>query len=240
MRFKPVRQLKCLNRASLHLWRIDLDEVTLTKNWQEILDFDEIKKAKGFYFDKHRKVYIKSHLALRRLLALYLNAKPYDISFAKEAYGKPYIVSPKTNVKFNLSHSGSIAFVGVNLKDEIGVDVEKIKGRDVTALASRFFSKTEARSVIEAASLEEQERQFFQIWAQKESFIKALGKGLGFPLDKFSTPLENEPRNVASSDLEGKDWWVSSFMESQYSFAWCSEQKDKLVNFFHYDENYNE
>src|SRR5262249_8176258 len=71
---------------------------------------------------------------------------------------------------------------------------------DLHGIARRFFSPAE---YLELASLPAGERLkcFFDCWTRKESFIKAVGDGLSYPLDRFRVTLRpGDPARLVSVD----------------------------------------
>ena len=84
--------------------------------------------------------------------------------------GKPYI--PNT-FYFNISHSESFVICAC-YKSSIGIDIEKIKPRNIDKLVT-FLSKDEyARLSIS----KKQNHLFAEIWTQKEAFAKLISKGM--------------------------------------------------------------
>ena len=49
-----------------------------------------------------------------------------DIIIKKNEYGKPYLAN-NIEFKFNISHSNELIVIGLDMQNEIGVDVEFIK-----------------------------------------------------------------------------------------------------------------
>ena len=132
-----------------------------------------------------------------------------DAQIAKTVLGKPYLAQ-YPGVQFNLSHSGPWGVCALS-GAPVGVDVELVRPLRQN-VARRFFTAGEQ------AYLEQcPEREFFRLWTRKESFIKALGKGLTLPLDCFSV-LE---------DLmvwEGTAWYFHQFpVEEGYLTLCCQE-----------------
>ncbi|MDO5575580.1 MAG: 4'-phosphopantetheinyl transferase superfamily protein, partial [Fibrobacter sp.] len=62
-------------------------------------------------------------------------------------------------------------------------------------LADRFFSDMEKKMLNESQSKESFDDLFFKMWVLKESYIKAIGKGLSCPLSSFSV-LPHSNNNV--------------------------------------------
>jgi 4'-phosphopantetheinyl transferase len=74
---------------------------------------------------------------------------------------------------------------------QLGVDIELERPTDVLELARRFFSPAEYRA-LSALPVGAQQRAFFRGWTRKESFVKALGDGLSFPLDGFDVSFDEQ------------------------------------------------
>ena len=119
-------------------------------------------------------------LAAQRAFAAALASRgiPATAELAKTVLGKPYL-RDYPGVQFNLSHSGRYGVCALSAFP-VGVDVELIRPlrREV---ARRFFTPAEA-AWLDARP----EAEFFRLWTRKESYIKAIGKGLTQRLDSFS------------------------------------------------------
>jgi 4'-phosphopantetheinyl transferase len=146
-----------------------------------------------------RETFIVSRGILRLLLSKYLETAPEKLVFKQGEYGKPYVQlnADQLSLQFNISHSKDLALFAFTLRNQIGIDIEYIREDfSYEEIAPRFFSKQE--SVILSALPKEQRREaFFTCWTRKEAFIKAIGEGLSFPLDRFDVDLttheENQP-----------------------------------------------
>lgn len=115
---------------------------------------------------------------LRRVLSHYLDLPPAEIRLARGDHGKPRLADPESGLRFNLSHSGSLALVAVALGREVGVDVEKLKPeRDLVALADRALEPEEAAAV-RALTGADRARVFYDLWTRHEARLKCLGVGL--------------------------------------------------------------
>lgn len=96
-------------------------------------------------------------------------------------FGKPYLLG--NPLYFNLSHSGKYAAAAFD-RQEIGVDIECIRKVNLR-LARRFFTPDEYEWLEQTAE-EEKDRAFTLLWTKKESYIKAVGRGMSLPLTDFS------------------------------------------------------
>ena len=100
----------------------------------------------------------------------------FDNNISYNEYGKPYLKN--SGVFFNISHCIGLAVCGID-NCEIGVDVENIREFPERVL-KRSFSQREAEAVISSESPDE---TFFRVWTLKESFVKAIGIGISYPLN---------------------------------------------------------
>ena len=126
-----------------------------------------------------------SRAALRLLLGERLGCGPQDVEFALGEHGKPFVSG--TDLRFNLSHSGTRAVVAVAEHLELGVDVER-PGRNVAAVL-RTLSDGERASGHDP----------LRLWCRKEAWAKAMGGGLGWAPERFDT---TRVTGYALADLE--------------------------------------
>jgi len=95
-----------------------------------------------------------------------------------------------SKLSFNVSHSNSSFLLGFNLLGRIGVDIEKLSGReDLPSLIKYAFSDDEA-TYCNNGNLAE---GFTEVWTMKEAFLKAVGAGLVDQLPSISVigPVAN-------------------------------------------------
>jgi 4'-phosphopantetheinyl transferase len=194
----PPAVIKCLP-GEVHLWRIPLDTVTSMLNILiNLLTEDEWQRSTRFLFPHDQAHFISAHAALRLILSRYTALPPARICYKTGEMGKPFLAED-TPLRFNLSHSGKIALVGVCLEEEIGVDVEWIHSmRALDLIAKNFFAPSETEKLL-AQTDPEQQRAFFDCWTRKEAFIKSTGKGISFPLDQFEVEFNpGQPARLLS------------------------------------------
>ncbi len=126
----------------------------------------------------------------------YLNAAPGELRFGKGPGGKPAIAGENRPVCFNLSHTGGHALIAVAYGREVGVDVEVVSPRPkAEALVDRFFSPGE-KAAFKGLAAHETREAFFAGWTRKEAYVKAIGRGLRFPLDRFDVSLKPGDQNA--------------------------------------------
>ncbi|MGB0909642.1 MAG: 4'-phosphopantetheinyl transferase family protein [Nitrospirales bacterium] len=179
----------------VHIWKANLSPPQpQLAHLQTILSADEQARAQRFRFSKHRKAFVTARGLLRLILSRYLNTSPRALSFAQEAHGKPYLLSPTTPpFSFNISHSNDMALFAVTLKNLVGIDIEYHRKKvNVPSLIQRICS-TEEKEILMALSPTEQKRGFFACWTRKEAYVKATGKGITIPFTTITVSLPPSP-----------------------------------------------
>jgi 4'-phosphopantetheinyl transferase len=179
-----------LSDNEAHIWRADLDfNQSFQSSFLKLLSPDEKNRARKFRFNKDSQHFIAARGILRRLIGKYLEINPAEISFQYSEFGKPSMAN-NNSLQFNISHSRNVALFAFTRKFNIGVDVEFVNPNiEVKEIAASFFSTNEIKNLLELPE-KEQTLGFFNCWTRKEAFIKAVGEGLSFPLDKFEVSLE--------------------------------------------------
>lgn len=166
-------------------------EASLNKNDWSLLSADEKNKAMSFLTEKRQKKYIKIRVALKKILASYLNIEAKNIVIKTGEFGKPLLEGEL--LYFNLSHTGNRFIVVVSNLVDVGIDLELKKERkNQTALVDKCFSATE-RWYWHALSEEHKTRMFYRFWVRKEAFVKAVGRGIALGLNQcVVNPLKQD------------------------------------------------
>ena len=194
-----------LTGSDVHVWRVRLRQVRpLFRTLLNILSPPEQLRAGKYHFQSDCEQFVLARGMLRVILSRYLNIEPGQILFSHNQYGKP-AVSPDdtTSLRFNASRSNWYALLAVAHGREVGVDIEWVR-HDLASLevADHFFSPAEV-TALRALPTHERINAFFDCWTRKESYIKALGRGLSQPLHTFTVSLTpGEPAALLSVDEE--------------------------------------
>ncbi len=170
----------------IDVWEIDFPEPQAPLPvFGQCLRKNELERMALLRNPEERAKYGITRIALRNILSRYTGKNPNDIEFSQNEFGKPRIESPPPY--FNLSHTAGKAAIAVSMGIEMGIDLENSREqRDFRSIAKRFFSEREKAAVLGAGTPENERETFYAIWTRKEAFIKALGKGLSYPLASFS------------------------------------------------------
>jgi 4'-phosphopantetheinyl transferase len=78
----------------------------------------------------------------------------------------------------------------------VGVDAERTdRPADIAGLADRYFAPAESQALRSAADAD-RPRRFFSHWTLKESYAKALGRGLALPLNQAAFHIRDDAVEV--------------------------------------------
>lgn len=170
-----------LAENALHIWcALTGEHEPALQRYTRLLSADELQRAGRLRLPHHRERFIISTGLLRALLGAYLDCRPESIQISRTLQGKPFLPASFTcmPLSFNLSHSRDAMLFAVRLREPLGIDVEYMRDNlDFTALAERFFSAQEYRTVSNLSGAQ-QKTAFYTCWTRKEAYLKATGQGL--------------------------------------------------------------
>jgi len=189
-----------LAAGELHVWRaaLEADDAGFARV-ERLLSSEERRRAWRFRAEGDRRGWILAHGILRCVLGRYLGAAPASLRLAAAPLGKPFLNIPAGGwLRFNLSHSGGMAIVGLCRGREVGVDLEAVRAlADEEAFARRILSERE-RSELSLLAEEERRRALFAGWTRKEAYLKATGEGLAVDLDRIEVCLAPGEARICS------------------------------------------
>lgn len=144
-----------------------------------------------------------------------------EYNFSK--HNKPFIGNLK-DFHFNISHSEDWVILATS-RFQIGVDIEKIRTINFK-ISNRFFTNSE-HSDLMSTPINRQLAFFFELWTLKESYLKAIGKGLLIPLNSFEVRQNQDSKFQLF--VQGKRNFIWSLkkidFENSYKLAICSREK---------------
>jgi len=226
---------------TLHLWRLqDAEELLqLEPKLVPLLSADEYQQAQRFHFDKGRRQALLSRYALRVLLGLYLHTDGKQLQIPTDEFGKPFLAPSQNNlhIEFNLTHTEGCILLAFTCDVALGVDAESLcHQREFADIAKRYFSPAEYRELM-ALPAAQRSSGFYAGWTRKEAFVKAIGRGLPYGLDKFTVTLSPDvaPRlvDVAADATEAENWSILSFCPGENLLgAVATRQPISQVEFF--------
>ena len=192
---EPPSQLE-LGSGQVHLWCAQLDvEPGLAAQFYSCLSGDERSRADRFHFAKDQSRFVVSRGVLRELLGSYLRIAAAAVVISKDEKGKPFLPSNRepnlrARLRFNASHSESLAVFAFSEGFELGIDVESIQRTlDFEAIAESHFTDTE-KAQLSQLSPDAKREAFFHGWTRKEAYLKVTGDGLRVPLQNVEVPLQ--------------------------------------------------
>ncbi len=192
-----------LDFREIHLWCAYFDEIgdeALLSEYRTLLNGTERQQERRFAFPRDRRRYLVTRALVRVVLSGYAPAAPQGWTFEAGRYGKPAIANGRgwaKEISFNISHTDGLIVLGVTRRHALGVDAESLRTRErPIELADRFFAPEEAQA-LRLLPGQQQGRRFYEYWTLKESYIKARGKGLALPLDRFCFTLSERSVEVS-------------------------------------------
>ena len=168
----------------VHIASLDIEENQLLPLYK-ILAASEQARAGRFRFRKDSVRFIAARAALRILIAEYIGTSPGAVIFSQNKYGKPELGGAcALPLKFNLSHSESLAAFAFSFETEVGVDIELVHPLPgIELLSEQSFSIQEYVAFGQVKS-DRKTHEFFRYWTRKEAYLKGLGFGLTIPLKR--------------------------------------------------------
>jgi 4'-phosphopantetheinyl transferase len=223
-----------LSSKDVHVWCIAVEPlVRQVPQLTEHLSNNERSRANAFVHARDRKRFLVSHGILRVLLGSYLGVAPGELQFSQGPYKKPCLDGyyATSGLQFNLSHSQEYALLAFTRQRQVGVDIEYIHPLpDMKQITANTFSPLENRE-LEKLSPEQRLSAFYNFWTRKEAFVKALGKGLFYPLNQFSVSISSEEQNchlnIDNDPAEAARWAIMGLnIAKEYAAALAVEGHD--------------
>ncbi|MGF1776966.1 4'-phosphopantetheinyl transferase family protein [Vibrio nomapromontoriensis] len=160
------------------------------KSW---LSDDELSKVARYRQPQAQLTALYVRCILRAILSRYSPIQPQQWAFEYGKKGKPRLSAlqrEQTGLNFNLSHSKDYLLIAILKSDDeslmLGADIEHSRdSTDIHAIISHYFAAPEIND-LNALPQEKQRGRFFDLWALKESYIKATGEGLATSLKEFA------------------------------------------------------
>jgi 4'-phosphopantetheinyl transferase len=178
--------------GEVHVWHADLSHVPESfDRLTRVLSDSEAERATRFHFLRDATRWVMSRVILRSILGKYLDIGPQAVGFRAGRWGKPELAPPfeRDRLEFNTSHSDALGLYAVAASRRVGVDIERLQSLpDLEAIAERMFSPAE-RQALGALPQADRLVAFFSCWTRKEAYIKALGAGFAYPLERFTVSL---------------------------------------------------
>jgi 4'-phosphopantetheinyl transferase len=123
---------------------------------------------------------------LRLALARELGIAPREVPIVYGEHGKPALdPALKSDVRFNVSHTGGLAAIALARGREVGVDVELHRPRRRLDLLARAALTPGELARFTRLPQPERLAAFLDAWSAKEAYSKLRGRGLGLSFDEL-------------------------------------------------------
>lgn len=203
-----------LSVDEVHIWCASLERPPgQVARLTAVLADEERNRVARFRCAVARNEFLVARGLLRILLGHYLDLDPRRLAFCVGPQGKPFLTT-EPKVQFNLAHSHGLALFAVSGRDEVGVDVERVRtfANDL-GIAERYFSRRETEVLLDLEPGRRSEA-FFHTWARKEAVLKASGNGLALGLEgvEVSVTPGEEARllRVNGTEEDARRWTLQA------------------------------
>ncbi len=219
----------------LKIYAYHIIEILSNTKAQELLLLVSSEKKYGLSKIKDKTTFVKSLIGdvlIRTIIRNTIGIANNEINFVTNEFGKPFL-KDYPDFHFNLSHSGIWVVCAVD-NQPVGIDVQIIKPIDIE-IAKRFFSEEEYLDILGKPD-PEREDYFYRLWTLKESYIKAIGKGLSYSLKnvRFKITYDGTINSIGADQYYFKEYGL----EENYKLSVCASNKKfpKKINLvdFHY------
>lgn len=184
-----------------------------------ILPEPSARKINAFFRTSDAQRSLFGELLIRRLVCEKLGIPNRDLAISFEDKGKPFVMGYP--VHFNMSHSG-VWVVAAVASAPVGIDIEQMK-RSRLEVARRFFTEMEYMDLMNKPEPDRTE-YFYTLWTLKESYLKAVGRGLTLPLNSFTVRIQHGEYMI---DINGNFVMMNTRiipLENGYKMAVCASE----------------
>ncbi|XP_021236241.1 L-aminoadipate-semialdehyde dehydrogenase-phosphopantetheinyl transferase isoform X2 [Numida meleagris] len=187
---------------------------------------EEKERIGRFVYARDAKAALAGRLLMRKLIAEKLCVPWNEIHLQRTSKGKPFLAnsvfSVRSNYNFNVSHQGDYAVLAAEPELQVGIDIMKTNLPGSSSIPNFFrimkrqFTEAEWHVIKSMNNEWMQLDMFHRHWALKESFLKAIGVGIGFNLQRIEfhvSPLQMEIGKVYNEtqmllDGEKEEEWT--------------------------------
>lgn len=209
----PFIPIKTTKSYQLGLWHI-------TESAEELASFLVMTPADNFSKDNRNLHWLAARVLLKHLLG----GKTFEL--LKTNTGKPYL--PDDNIEISLSHSGEYAAAIICIKEETGVDIEKIDPR-IYRIAHKFLNDFDKSFLTENDII-----GHYLIWNAKEVLFKYYSKGAVDFRKHLFIDLSKRDNNIIIATIQKEDFNavinIQFKIEGAYVLTWIDHEKQIKTN----------
>lgn len=197
---------------------------------------EEKQRIGRFVFAKDAKSAMAGRLLIRKLVCEKMGFAWDGFRLERTERGKPYLpqTSSAPSWSFNVSHQGDYAVLAAEAGCQVGTDVMKTSRpgsssvQEFFRIMNRQFTDLEWTNIRTAGSDWDQLHMFYRHWALKESFIKAIGTGLGFNLQRAEFHISPNQMREGQVYMQTR-MYLDSEEEEDWTFEESLLDKDHHV-----------
>lgn len=149
---------------------------------------EEADRINQYRFKNDFKLCLVGRLMIRKCIQMATKITWKDIKLGRSSRGKPELHNKLSNLEnfyFNISHQGDYTVLAASTKANVGIDIMKFSKPNNTDICSFFklmkrqFIDAEWRYIMSNETERKQLKAFYRLWCLKESYVKAIGSGVG-------------------------------------------------------------
>lgn len=255
-----VDNIKVLhNPYGVFIWYADISKLSgintaSTQYLLNLLSVKEKEKVMKFYFDDDKKRSLLSVYLQKALVRHFLKIDSNSFVIERTAENKPYAKGEQDigSWNYNVSHHGNYVCIASHPSLIVGADLMDLNTKHSHPTAADFFKMfsdqllpSELNEVIKCPQEEDQFTMFFVLWSLKESFVKAIGLGLGYNLHdiEFSINFEKKDYDLKlkqsrKTDLADDENWlrgsakakIKGVHRTDWNFDFCSLDSNHVMS----------
>ncbi|MDL4840521.1 4'-phosphopantetheinyl transferase family protein [Aquibacillus rhizosphaerae] len=188
-----------MDNRLVEIYVCKLPQKRSTRDVEELLPYlskERIERIRKFKFLNDQFRSIIGDIVIQYLFAVHHGEKLSYDRVKYNRYGKPFLPDFPA-FHYNISHSGECLACAIH-HSPVGIDLEQLKPFDFKFVKS-FFTRNEYKTIVRHV---DQVSAFYQTWTAKESVVKAIGKGLSYPLSSFEVIIQQSGK-VQLIDVNG-------------------------------------
>lgn len=211
-----------LSAGAVHVWRVPLQQPPdRIQVFTEALCPEEKQRRDCLRSPEAAACFCICRGLLRILLGRYESTAPEEVRLISGKNGKPTLdpLVHKSDIQFNVSHSGDVGLIAIAKGRPVGVDVEKASAsRRIDEISRSLFSPQEQASIRSRGT-------FYACWTRKEALVKAIGGSIAELSHKVVvSTFPRRPTQILGmlSDGENQEWRLRDLpVGGGYSAALC-------------------
>ncbi|PYC71885.1 phosphopantetheinyl transferase-like protein [Streptomyces tateyamensis] len=195
--------------AGVEAWLADLAadaEALSPAHYRLDLTEEERRRAAGYLNGEDARLFLRSRLAVRSLLAARLGEAPGAVRLGRTRGGKPYLPD-HPELKVSWSRSEDLLLLGISEQGALGVDLERVRLIPAaTQVLASVYPALPPQAELAGPEF------FFSAWTLLEAAVKATGRGLaeGVGDVTLSFPAHGGAALLGIARTGGEPWAAST------------------------------